>query len=133
MLIRIIRVLILHDFFNHHNSQTVFDLEFHLRSIVASLRLLSFHGIQAGSGSLNVDILNQLYNRMAWWNDYFLKQVENSKSEIKNYNTEFLIVYARDLIVSLPSDRTFAANAGSRIIAAAAMLGHAVVSIRWLF
>jgi len=123
------RDLICNDWFNHHTPRTHFDLELHLRCIVASLRLLSAHGIQTGSGSLTFAFYDELYNRMAWWQTFHLGQVQGARSvedKVKNYNNEFLIVYARDLIAALPSDRTIATNLATRLIAAAASLGHAV-------
>jgi hypothetical protein len=72
---------------------------------------------------------DELYNRMARWQTYHLGQVERVRGveeTTKNYNNEFLIVYARDLISSVPSDRTVAANFTTRMIAAVTTLGHAV-------
>jgi hypothetical protein len=66
---------------------------------------------------------------MAWWQNYHRGQVERAKGVDKtavNYNNEFLIVYARDLISSMPSDRTVASNVATRMIAAVSVLGHAV-------
>ena len=120
----------MNDFFKYSSSSTHFDLELHLRCIVAALRLLSVHGIQPGSGTLTFEFFNNLYNRMSWWENYHLAQVRGLKGkseQIKNYNNEFLIVYAKDLISSMPSDRTLATNVATRMIAAAAMLGHAVL------
>jgi hypothetical protein len=132
ILVRIIRDLICNDFFAHHSSRSHFDLELHLRCIVASLRLLQAHGILAGSGTLTWGFFDELYNRMTWWQNYHSGQVQGAKGtedKIKNYNNEFLIVYARDLIVTLPSDRSVATNVATRIIAAATTLGHAVRSV----
>ena len=129
ILIRIIHDLICHDFFYHHSSQTHLDLELHLRCIIASLRLLSAHGIQEGMGTLSFSYFDELYNRMSVLQSYHRGQVERLKGideAIKNYNNEFLIVYARDLISSVPSDRTVATNVTTRMIAAASALGHAV-------
>lgn len=129
ILVRVIRDLICNDFFAHHSSRSQFDLELHLRCIVASLRLLQAHGIQAGSGTLTYAFFDELYNRMTWWQNYHSGQVQGAtgtEDKIKNYNNEFLIVYARDLIVTLPSDRSVATNVATRIIAAATTLGHAV-------
>ena len=135
ILTRIIRDLICHDFFDHHSPRTHLDLELHLRTIVAALRLLSAHGIEAGKGTLTFAYFDELYNRMARWQTYHLGQVERAKGvlnatriedKVKNYNNEFLIVYARDLISSVPSDRTVATNVAQRMIAAVSVLGHAV-------
>lgn len=124
VLTRIIRVLLMHDFFDHHTQCTQLDLELHLRCVIASLRLLSVHGICPGSGTLRFGYFNELYNRMSWWQDY--NSGQSGSEETKNYNNEFLIVYATDLIASVPSDRTRSANVATRMIAAATALGHAV-------
>ena len=129
ILIKIIHDLICHDFFYHHSSQTHLDLELHLQCIIASLRLLSAHGIQDGTGTLAFPYFDELYNRMSVWQSYHRGQVDRIKGvdeATKNYNNEFLIVYARDLISSVPSDRTVATNVATRMIAAASALGHAV-------
>jgi len=68
---------------------------------------------------------------MSIWQAFHLGQVERAaqrEEATKNYNNEFLIVYARDLISSVPSDRTMASNVATRMIAAASALGHAVLS-----
>lgn len=116
-------------FFNHYNDTTHFDLELHLRCIVAALRLLSIHGIQSETGMLTFESFNDLYNRMSWWQQYHLghvKMLKEKAKRVKNYNNEFLILYARDMISSMPSDRTLAANVATRMLSAAAMFGHAV-------
>ena len=129
ILVRIVRDLICHDFFNHHSLRTHLDLELHLRCIVASLRLLSAHGIQTGSGIATFASVDELYSRMARWDTYRQAQVEGATEEneaAKNYINEFLIVYARDLISSLPSDRDVAGYLVTRIIAAMSTLGQEV-------
>src|SRR5204863_2638659 len=96
------------DFFNHYNPSTHFDLELHLRCVIAALRLLSLHGIQSGTGMLTFESFNDLYNRMSWWENYHVQQVQALKGkpeQTKNYNNEFLILYSRDMISSMPSDR----------------------------
>ena len=63
---------------------------------------------------------------------YHLAQVEGAKGveeTTKNYNNEFLIIYIRDLISSVPSDRTAVSNIVTRMIAAMSLLGHAVCSV----
>lgn len=117
------------DFFNHYSPSTHFDLELHLRCVVAALRLLSVHGIQPGTGMLTFESFNDLYNRMSWWQNYHLQQIQTQKEKsekTKNYNNEFLTLYARDMISSMPSDRTVAANLANRMMSTAAMFGHAV-------
>jgi hypothetical protein len=66
---------------------------------------------------------------MPKWQEYHKGQVQGAvqiEDKVKNYNNEFLIVYAQDLISSMPSDRTIAANITTRVVAAATFLGHAV-------
>lgn len=90
---------------------------------------MSAHGIETGRGTLTFVYFDELYNRMARWQTYHLGQVERAKGvegTTKNYNNEFLIVYARDLISSVPSDQTVATNVAQRMIAAVSALGHAV-------
>src|SRR5205814_5471884 len=118
VLIRISHDLISHDFFYYHTSHTHLDLELHLRCIIASLRLLSAHGIQDGMGTLAFSYFDESYNRMSIWQSYHRGQVERLKGvdeSTKNYNNEFLVVYARDLISSVPSDRTVATNVATRM------------------
>ena len=117
------------DFFSRYGPSTHLDLELHLRCVVAALRLLSVHTLQSGIGMLAFESFNDLYTRISWWENYHLGQVQalKGKSEqAKNYNNEFLIVYARDLISSMSSDRTLAATVVTRMISAAAMFGDAV-------
>ena len=73
---------------------------------------------------------DELYNRMSYWQNFHVGQIERmgrTEESLKNYNNEFLIVYARDLISSIPSDRTVATNFAKRMVAAVSMLGQAVV------
>jgi hypothetical protein len=115
--------------FDYHTQSMLFDLEIHLRCIVAALRLLSVHGIRPGTGTLTFQYFNELYNHMSKW--YSFAMSENYKrtgpGKHKNYNNEFLVVYARDLISSITTDRTITAELGNRMIAAAKTLAHTVV------
>ena len=49
--------------------------------------------------------------------------VSKESETTKDYN-EFLILYARDLISSIPSERTVAVNVDTRMTAAASALPH---------
>lgn len=73
---------------------------------------------------------------MPVWQEYHSNQVRQAKKiedKVKNYNNEFLIVYATDLIASIPSDRSVAVNLTTRLIAAAGTVGHLVFPfIFWL-
>ena len=94
--------------------------------IFVALSLLCAH-----AGTLSFGVYDELYNKMAWWQSFHQAQVEfDSKQcdqgKVKNYNNEFLIAYARDLISCIPSDQTVASNVATRMAAAAAALSHAV-------
>jgi hypothetical protein len=66
LLSRIVTDLISHgaSFFTHHDSRTYFNLEFHLRCIVAGLRLLCAHGMEERTGSISFSAFDGLYNQM---------------------------------------------------------------------
>jgi len=127
LLIQAIQTLTSNDFLVHYNRDSHLDLELHLRCLVAALRLLSFHGVQ--EGGLRFAIFEELYNRMPRWQEYHNNQVRRAKEmedKVKNYDNEFLIVYATDLISSIPSDRSIAMNLTNRLISAAVTVGYAV-------
>jgi hypothetical protein len=114
--------LICQDVFRHSNAFTNFDLECYLRCIVAGLRLLSAHGIQNTGGILTLTCLEEMYDRIAMF-----QQPEGIRGEeaIESYNPQFLIIYARNLIASLSSNRTLAI-VGRRLIVSAAVMDHPV-------
>src|SRR5271170_5235173 len=124
ILVPIVKGLICNDFFQYHTSTTDLDLGLHVQCIVASLRLLSYHIHSPGSGMLNYTLFNEIYNRLSKWQQYHEKQSEVVEEDFRNVNTVFLLVYAKDLITSLPNDRTIWQNIGSRVVAALAAVGH---------
>jgi hypothetical protein len=133
LLMRIIIDLLAHGqfFFAHHTVRTYFDLELHLRCLVAGLRLLCAHGMEGKTGTISFPVFDDLYKKMSWWQSFHLAQIEldkkrNHHDKVKNYNNEFLIVYIRDLISSIPSDQSIASNISKRFMAATAAMGHAV-------
>lgn len=133
ILIRIVQALVCRDFFSYSSRDTPFHLELHLRCVVASLRLLSAHGIRSGSGALRFPIFENLYKAIPKWQEYNKGQTQNIsrvEDKLMNHNNEFLIVYAKNLISSTPSDRTTAANITTRVVAVAAALGYAVRASR---
>jgi hypothetical protein len=126
-LVHIVDPLISDEFFRISTPDTPSHLELHLRCIVASLRLLSLHGIQPGTGTINYGDFEKWYKQMTnYWQQYHDAQVQNMKDTLPNYNNEFLIVYARDLISTLPNDRSLAGNITNRVVAAVTCAGHAV-------
>lgn len=127
ILLRIIQDLICENFFEHYTANTELDLELHLQCIVASLRLLSLHLTCPGSGTLSFDVSDKLYNRLAHWKIIHATQPESVHgADHYNVNTEFLLVYAKDLIITFASDRSITRNILTRILAAGQALGHAV-------
>jgi hypothetical protein len=126
LLVEIVRVLVCTEWFIHTNPETHADLELHLRCIVAGLRLVSAHGVQPGSGNIKFAEFENLYKAIGKWQVSHKNQSEATRYKDQNYNNEFLIVYAQDLITSIPNDRSATANITTRLFAAAAFLGHAV-------
>jgi hypothetical protein len=120
-LLHVSECLICNDFFHHHGLDTPYHLELHLRCIVSALRLLKVHGIARGSGTMAFDLFDRLYNRMSKWRDYHKAEPVRDQGgrnyERTNYNNEFLLVYATDLISSLPSDRTLTDHISRRVVA----------------
>jgi len=92
--------------------------------------------MQGGSGTLAYNYFDELYNRMIWWDNFHNRLsigVPGEELKAKNYNNEFLIMYARDLIASSPAHRSVASNVATRLIAGASMLGHAVIyHLTWM-
>jgi hypothetical protein len=125
LLLQITEDLLCDNFLKYHNEQTGMDLELHLRCIVAALRLLVYHGMYPRSGSISHEILKKLCNSISTWKDQ-LRAAVTEKTLAENMNTDFLLVYARDLIVSLPSDHSLITNVLMRFLAAGTALGHAV-------
>jgi hypothetical protein len=118
-------------FFGHHDDQTHFRLELHFRCVCAALRLVCAQGLGPGSGSLSVSTFENLYNHMSWWRNFHLDQVNFDKRRDKhkkalNYDNEFLIVYVRDLIATIPIERTMVANVTRRMTSTAAAAVHLV-------
>jgi hypothetical protein len=87
------------------------------------------------TGSLSPTLFETLYNHMSWWRSFHLDQVAFDKKsreqkKVLNYNNEFLIVYIRDLICSIPIEQTLAASVAKRMMFTAAAAGH-LVNPRW--
>jgi hypothetical protein len=127
ILVQIIQDLICEDFFQYHTGTTDLDLGLHVQCIVSSLRLLSLHITCPGSGMLSYNLFDKIYNRLACWKSYYDTQSEGVAEDYRNINTLFLLVYATDLITSMSHDRTKSKNLRTRIYAAGAAIGHAVL------
>ena len=126
-LLRVTEDLICENFLQYHTPTSEFELELHLQCIISALRLLSLHGIYPGSGNVAYSLFDKLYNRLNHWNTYAVGQTDLKNPNCQpNFNSEFLLVFAKDLISSLPNDRTFTRNILNRIIAACTTVGHLV-------
>ena len=127
-LLRIVHDLICENFLEYYGVNSDFELELHLQCIVSGLRLLSRHGIYPGLGNVTFELFDKLYNRLSQWNTYLSRQA-GINGHKRNYNAEFLLVFAKDLIISLPSDRTLTRNVLKRVLAACATISHPVPPI----
>ena len=109
-LIRVLDVLINAGSFDPNAQYVSFELELHLRCLVAALRVLAAYGSFNCSGYLTFDLLGRLYSSLAKWAQFLVPRGQSLyqtiyAGSVKNYNNEFLIVHARDLIASVSSDR----------------------------
>ena len=130
-LLRIVQDLICENFLEYRTANSDFELELHLQCIVSGLRLLSRHGIYPGSGNVTFELFDKLYNRLSHWSSYLAARVQVKDSGYKrNYNAEFLLVFAKDLITSLPNDRTLTRNVLKRVLAACTTVGLLVLLLK---
>jgi len=125
-LLRIVQDLICENFLEYYGANSDFELELHLQCIVSGLRLLSRHGIYPGLGNVTFELFDKLYNHLSQWNTYLSRQA-GIKDRKRNYNVEFLLVFAKDLITSLPNDRTVTRNILKRVLAACTTISHLVM------
>jgi len=102
------------------DSLSDFELELLLRCIVAALRVLASHASQE---SVSTGYCEELYHEMSGWHR-LVSQSTTTRSDdgMKNYNNDFLVLYAKDLIASISANRNTAAQACARMIAAASSL-----------
>jgi hypothetical protein len=128
-LILILKKLLCTTFFNHVDAHTGRKVELHFRCILASLRLLYVHGIQRGTGAIDSALHDQLNKSCTQWQQYLDGYHVGVRDSLKSYNNEFLIVLIQNMISDLPNNRTTAANLATRLEAAAAFAGHAVLSV----
>lgn len=126
-LVQILSDLICLDFFQVNAPNSDLRLELHLQCIVAGLRLLAFHHNQPGSGAVPYGLSEKLQRHMSRWESYHVRQNGAIKAaEDPNFNNEFLLVYARDLINSLSSDRTGERSVLTKLFAVSGTLEHDV-------
>jgi hypothetical protein len=116
--IRTVDVLLNVDCFEEHNQTNEFALELHLRCLVVALKILTVCGSYNCVNYLTFDLLENMYSSLAKWAQYHsLLTQRNPRIESENYNNEFLIVYARDLISSMSWDRDVMIQSATRIAA----------------
>jgi len=108
-----------------------FALELHLRCLIASLRLLAAHGIQEPSTALSADLVEKSLQVLSLWQSFHAGQVEfdrrrGQEEETNNYNIEFLLSYAKDVICSVAMDQSVVPNIANRIAVLSAALDCSV-------
>jgi hypothetical protein len=121
-LIRALEVLVTADCLDEHDPSNDFTLELHLRCVVAALRVLKLHGSYNCARAIKFDLLEKLYNSLSQWAQHHCRQAWKGygtklKYSLENYNNEFLIVYARDLISAISTDRDLTIEAVTRVAA----------------
>ena len=121
-LIRTIGVLGQLDLFDEHDTANDFALELHLRCVVSALRVLKLHGAYVCAQHLTFDFLERLYVALTKWGEWHSKQAWQSfrmkpKNFVENYNNEFLIVLAKDLVASIACDRDLSILAVAKVAA----------------
>jgi hypothetical protein len=80
---------------------------------------------------MTFDFLDKIYNDMSKWWKCQQRQVQEArrsrfKPSLENYNNEFLIVYAIDLIAAVSADRDLTTQAVTRVAAGVAMMARLV-------
>jgi len=119
-LIRVLDVLIITGTFDPNSQYVTFELELHLRCLVAALRILTVYGSFNCSGYLTFGLLSRLHNSLATWTQFLVPHGQSLYHSIytgmaKNYNNEFLIVHARDLVASVSSDQDLMSQTVAKI------------------
>ena len=115
-------MLIITGTFDPNSQYFAFELELHLRCVTAALRILTVYGSFNCSGFLTFGLLSRLHNSLAIWTQFLVPHGLSLYQSIyagkaKNYNNEFLIVYARDLVASVSSDQDLMSQTVSKIAA----------------
>lgn len=125
--VRVLDTLLSTDYFDEHFYAGDHALEMHLRCIIAALQTLTIYGNHNCAPFLTFDFLERVYHSMAKWAQY---NIAPSRVEpVLNFDNEFLLVYARDLISSLSSDRDLMVQAVTKI-AGGLSLGPMVLSLQ---
>ena len=121
-LVRVLDGLVGSDCFDEHDVSNDFALELHLRCVVSTLRLFKLYGKYNSARYLSFDLLEKLYNSMALWAQCHCRQAwkgyrSKQKYSLENYNNEFLIIYARDLLAALSTNRDLTGHAVAKLAA----------------
>jgi hypothetical protein len=98
---------------------------------VATLQILKVRGANSCSKFLTFEFLDKIYDSMSkWWEYHHRQSLETHriglKHSLENYNNEFLIVYATDLISAVSADRDLTTHAVTHVAAGVALMGRLV-------
>lgn len=120
--VRVLDALVSTDCFDENDVSNDFALELHLRCVVSTLRVFKLYGKYNCSRYLSFDLLEKLYSSLAIWAQCHCRQAwkgyrPKQKYSLENYNNEFLIIYARDLLSTLSADRDLTVHAVSKLAA----------------
>ncbi|KAK6347187.1 SPS-sensor component ptr3, variant 2 [Orbilia brochopaga] len=93
--------------------------ELQLRTIVCGLRLLRLHGLK----TLDGELFDNLTKKLPFVADpYKKKGTDVGESDVYNWNIDFLLVYIRNFLSSLPESRTANAAIVNKILTSASVL-----------
>ncbi|KAK6349181.1 SPS-sensor component ptr3, variant 2 [Orbilia blumenaviensis] len=103
-----------------HTDHGLLCRELQLRTIVCGLRLLRLHGLK----TLDGDLLDNLTKKLPSAADPNRRKDHDTAGEVDiyNWNIDFLLVYIRNFLSSLPESRTANAAIVSKIITSASGL-----------
>ncbi|KAF3909699.1 hypothetical protein AA313_de0208731 [Arthrobotrys entomopaga] len=102
-----------------HTDHGLLCRELQLRTLVCGLRLLRLHGLKTLDGELLDNLTKKLPSAA---DPNRRKGAEIDESDIYNWNIDFLLVYIRNFLSSLPESRTPNAAIINKIITSASAL-----------
>jgi hypothetical protein len=128
-IVHALEVLTTLDCCEENDQSNGFPLELHLRCVVSALKLLHLQGTNACARHLTFDFIERLQTALTRWATDHCRQAWGTGREqgktFENYNNEFLIVYAKDLVARVSCDRDLTVHAVTHI-AAGIPLSHLV-------
>jgi hypothetical protein len=66
---------------------------------------------------------------MSQWQEQLAEAVKRTRDVLRNYNNDFLVLYAKDLIASISSSRIVGAQVSAKMIAAMSSLDPMVQQV----